>query len=59
MMSSITQFKVKSLKDWFKPDIPQDAINLLSKMLEFNPTKRPTADEILKHPYLAQFHNPK
>jgi len=28
-------------------------------MLSFNPNKRPTVDQILRHPYLAQFHNPK
>jgi len=59
MMGSLNQFKVKSLKDWFKADTPSDAIDLISKMLDFNPTKRPTADQILRHPYLAQFHNPR
>jgi serine/threonine protein kinase len=44
MISSIAQFKVKNIKDWFRPDVPIDAINLLSKMLEFDPNKRPTAD---------------
>lgn len=44
MMSSINQFKVKNIKDWFKPDVPNDAIHLISRMLEFNPSKRPTAD---------------
>jgi serine/threonine protein kinase len=59
MMSSINQFKVKSIRDWFKPDTAADGINLLTKMLEFNPKKRVTVDEILRHPYLSQFHNPK
>lgn len=59
MMGSLHQFKVKSLKDWFKPDIPSDAIDLVTKMLDFNPSKRPTADQILRHPYLSQFHNPR
>jgi mitogen-activated protein kinase 15 len=59
MISSISQFKVKSVKDWFRPEVPVDAINLLSKMLSFDPSKRPTADEILRHPYLEQFHNTK
>ena len=59
MIGSISQFKVKNIKDWFKSDTPSDAINLITRMLEFNPTKRPTAQEILKHPYLAKFHNPK
>lgn len=25
-------------------------------MLQFNPTKRPSASEILRHPYLEKFH---
>lgn len=44
MIGSINQYKVKDIKEWFKPDTPQDAINLICKMLEFNPTKRPTAE---------------
>ena len=28
-------------------------------MLQFNPSKRITINEALKHPYLAQFHNPR
>ena len=59
MIGSINQFRVKDIKDWFKSDTPPDAINLICKMLEFNPNKRPTANEILKHPYFSKFHNPK
>ncbi|KAB7497181.1 putative serine/threonine-protein kinase [Armadillidium nasatum] len=33
---------------------PQDALNLLEKLLVFNPNKRPTADEALRHPYVAR-----
>lgn len=33
MISSISQFKVKNIKDWFKPDTPAEAISLLSRML--------------------------
>lgn len=29
------------------------------RMLHFNPEKRITITEALKHPYLSQFHNPK
>lgn len=28
-------------------------------MLEFDPDKRITIDEVLQHPYLAAFHDPK
>ena len=33
------------------------AIDLLLKLLVFNPGKRLTAEEALKHPYVAEFHN--
>jgi serine/threonine protein kinase len=31
---------------------------MMSRLLQFNPNKRPTAEQCLLHPYLAQFHNP-
>ena len=34
-------------------------IDLLSKMLVFNPNNRITAQEILDHPYLATYHDPQ
>ena len=33
------------------------AVDLLRKLLVFNPNKRPDAKEILGHPYFFQFHN--
>lgn len=36
----------------------QDALDLLRKLLHFNPRKRITAEDALRHPYVAQFHNP-
>lgn len=51
----------------FKPKIPFQqlyptanplALDLLEKMLSFDPATRITCDEALKHPYLAVWHDP-
>ncbi|KAF1797781.1 hypothetical protein V8B55DRAFT_1548828 [Mucor lusitanicus] len=34
------------------------AVDLLEKLLTFNPTKRTTVEEALKHPYLEPYHDP-
>ncbi|XP_022089630.1 extracellular signal-regulated kinase 2-like isoform X2 [Acanthaster planci] len=39
------------------PKAPPDAIDLLRRLLQFNPEKRLTAAEALKHPYVSRFHN--
>lgn len=40
------------------PNAPPDGIDLLKKLLQFNPDKRLTAEQALKHPFVARFHNP-
>ena len=37
---------------------PPEAIDLTKQLLSFNPTKRPSAEQCLAHPYLKQFHFP-
>ncbi len=38
--------------------VPQ-ALDLMEKMLKFNPRKRITVDEALAHPYFTALHNPE
>jgi len=57
MLESLPQTLPKSLSDLF-PNASADALDILRLLLQFNPEKRITAEQALKHPYLAQFHNP-
>ena len=45
------------LKEFIAPNVAPEAFDLIGKMLEFNPTKRITVEEALRHPYLADFHD--
>lgn len=40
------------------PGAPEDALDLLSRLLCFNPAIRLSATEALEHPYVASFHEP-
>ncbi len=39
------------------PDIKARSITLIKKMLDFDPTKRPSVDEIMKNPLFQHFRN--
>lgn len=39
------------------PDISREGIDLLEKMLQWDPTKRITVTEALKHPFLSKWHD--
>ncbi|XP_072458676.1 mitogen-activated protein kinase 15 isoform X2 [Notamacropus eugenii] len=40
------------------PSTPPEALDLLQRLLVFDPEKRLTADEALRHPYVRRFHCP-
>ena len=56
MLESLPSGEPLSLADMF-PCASPDAIDLMGKLLHFNPNKRITAQEALEHPYLQQFHD--
>ena len=58
MLDSLPPPRTKDLTQIF-PQAEPEAIDLIKKCLQFNPTKRPSAAEILKHPYVAKFHDEK
>lgn len=47
-----------SLKTLFGSDSSEDSMDLINNLLIFNPYKRLTAEQALKHSYVAKFHNP-
>ena len=40
------------------PSASADAVDLMRRLLSFDPKGRPSAAEALRHPYVAQFHDP-
>jgi mitogen-activated protein kinase 15 len=57
MLEQLPPTKKKRLRDVF-PTASDDALDMIKRLLIFNPNKRLTAEQCLKHPYVAQFHNP-
>jgi len=57
MLESLPPSRPRSLADMF-PGASADALDMLQKLLQFNPNKRITAEQALEHPFVAQFHNP-
>ncbi|GAB5355354.1 hypothetical protein AAMO2058_000198600, partial [Amorphochlora amoebiformis] len=58
MLENINIKEKKSLRSMY-PNATSEALDLLAKLLVFNPEKRLTSTEALKHPYLKQFGSPE
>ena len=52
----VRKFKPKPLELIF-PNTPKDLLDLLGKMFSYNPKKRPTAMEIMAHPFFDELRN--
>lgn len=57
MLESIPPTRQISLNEAFAGASAQ-ALDLMFQCLQFNPDKRIRAADALKHPYVAEFHNP-
>ena len=55
MIRSVPTRPAKSFKKIF-PGAEDSAIDLMKKMLIFDPVKRITVEEALAHPFLAELH---
>jgi len=56
IFATIPPTKKVNLESSF-PTATEDAIDLMIKLLKFNPSDRLTVEEALEHPYVAQFHD--
>lgn len=57
MVSEVCNGKIRKKTDIFSKVEDKTAIDLIYKLLEFNPNKRLTAQQALKHQYFAEFYN--
>ena len=56
MLDSLPASRTKPLTELF-PAASPDAIDLIRQCLHFNPDRRISAFDALRHPYVGQFHN--
>ncbi len=55
-LNQISLVKKRSFNSFF-PNVDEQALDLIRKLLVFNPHQRITVEEALRHPYLKDFHN--
>ncbi|NXW80600.1 MK15 kinase, partial [Hirundo rustica] len=58
VINHMTSRQRVAFEEIFPSSTPLPALDLLKKLLVFNPDKRLTAEEALQHPYVSRFHCP-
>ncbi|XP_074842474.1 mitogen-activated protein kinase 15 isoform X2 [Carettochelys insculpta] len=58
VINHITSRRQMTIEEILPSSTPPDALDLLKRLLVFNPDKRLTAEEALQHPYVKRFHCP-
>merc|ERR1719171_3325453 len=58
MLESLPMSRPRPLSEMF-PSASVEALDLIRLCLQFNPAKRVSAKDLLRHPYVVQFHNPE
>jgi mitogen-activated protein kinase 15 len=56
MLETLPPLNHKSVTELF-PSATPEAIDFIKECLHFNPTARPTSSTLLRHVYVAEFHN--
>lgn len=59
MLSNLSYSRPKMILEEKLSGACPEAIDLVKKLIAFNPADRPNAEECLAHPYLAMFHHAK
>ncbi|NXS95692.1 MK15 kinase, partial [Jacana jacana] len=58
VINGMSSWQRMTFEQILPPSTPLAALDLLKKLLVFNPNKRLTAEEALQHPYVKRFHCP-
>ncbi|XP_053873236.1 mitogen-activated protein kinase 15 isoform X2 [Malaclemys terrapin pileata] len=58
VINRISSRRRVTIEEILPPSTPPHALDLLKRLLVFNPDKRLTAEEALQHPYVKRFHCP-